>query len=60
MQKYDIHVTFSVTAKTEQKADEEVINFLKLAEKSVGSPNVVDWELTEFLPNEELTSSCCC
>lgn len=60
MKKYDIHVTFTIMAKDEQKADEEVINFLKLSGRAVGCPNLIDWELTEFIPTEELAKACCC
>lgn len=60
MKKFDIHITFNVTARDEVKADEEVTNFLKLAEKAVGCPHIVDWELTEFIPTDELASSCTC
>ena len=59
MKKYDIQVTITVLAKCEGDAEDQVQEFLKTAKLTVGDPDVVDWEFTEFVPSD-LKQSCCC
>lgn len=59
MQKYDIQVTITVLAREEKEAEEKVKDYLKLSGRIVGYPDLVDWELTEFIP-ADLKNSCCC
>lgn len=59
MQKYDIQVTITVLAKDEAEAEGKVSDFLKYSTMTMGSPDINDWEFTEFVPSE-LKQSCCC
>lgn len=59
MEKFDIQVTVSVIAKDERDAEEKTMLFLKEATIVTSNKDVLDWELTEFVPNE-LNQSCCC
>lgn len=59
MEKFDIPVTFKVTAKNEREAEDVIIEFLKYAQITMAKPNILDWEFTEFIP-EDLKNSCCC
>lgn len=52
MEKFDIHVTLSVLAKNEGKAEEEVLECLKYALIVMPNPNIVDFELTEWIPHD--------
>lgn len=57
MEKFDIQVTITVTAMTENEAEGTVMKHLKAADMVLGNPDIVEWELTEFVPNE--LKSCC-
>ena len=59
MEKFDIQVTVSVIAKDENDAEEKTMLFLKEATIVTSNKDILDWELTEFVPNE-LNASCCC
>ena len=59
MQKYDIQVTVSVLAKTEADAEKEVMLHMKAADVVLANPNVIEWELIEFIPSD-IKQSCCC
>lgn len=59
MKKYDIQVTITVLAKDEPEAESKVSDFLKYAIITMGSPDINDWEFTEFIP-ADLKQSCCC
>jgi hypothetical protein len=59
MQKYDIQVTVSVLAKTEADAEREVMLHMKAADVVLANPNVIEWELIEFIPSD-IKQSCCC
>ena len=59
IQKYDIQVTITVLAQNEIDAEDQVHEFLKISKLSIGDPDIVDWEFTEFVP-ADLKQSCCC
>lgn len=59
MKKYDIQVTVSVLAKTEADAEREVMLHMKAADVVLANPNVLEWELIEFIPSD-IKQSCCC
>jgi hypothetical protein len=59
MEKYDIQVTVSVLAKTEADAEREVMLHMKAADVVLANPNVIEWELIEFIPSD-IKQSCCC
>ena len=59
METYDIPVTITVLAKTEQDAEREVMLHLKAADVVLANPQIREWELTEFVP-ADLKNSCCC
>jgi hypothetical protein len=59
MEKFDIQVTISVIAKDESDAETKTMLFLKEGSIVTGNKDILDWELTEFVPNE-LNASCCC
>lgn len=58
-QKFDIQVTFAVLANNEIDAEDQVQEFLKFSKLTLGDPDIVDWEFTEFVP-ADLKQSCCC
>ena len=54
--KYDIPINISVEAKTEEKAEQFVFDFLKMATKEFGvEQKIINWEYFEFLSKK---SSC--
>ena len=57
--KFDIQVTITVNANEESEAENTLSDFLKYACITMGSPDIVDWEFTEFVPSD-LAQSCCC
>ena len=59
MEKFDIQVTVSVIAKDENDAEEKTMLFLKEATIVTSNKDILDWELTEFVPTE-LNACCCC
>ena len=59
MKKYDIQVTVSVLAKTEADAEREVMLHMKAADVVLANPNIIEWELVEFIPSD-IKQSCCC
>ena len=59
MKKYDIQVTVEVLANDEKEAEEKTMLFLKTSSVVVNNPDIIDWELTEFIPSD-LSKSCCC
>jgi len=52
METFDITVTITVQAEDEKHAE-------KLVSVSLHR-DFMNWEFTEFVPNEDLRSSCCC
>ena len=58
-QKFDIQVTITVLAQNEIDAEDQVHEFLKISKITLGDPDIVDWEFTEFIPSD-LKQSCCC
>ena len=58
-QKFDIQVTITVLANNEIDAEDQVQEFLKISKLTLGDPDIVDWEFTEFVPTD-LKQSCCC
>ena len=51
--KYDIPINISVEAKTEEKAEQFVFDFLKMATKEFGvEQKIINWESFEFVPEE--------
>ena len=58
-QKFDIQVTITVLANYEINAENQVQEFLKISKLTLGDPDIVDWEFTEFVP-ADLKQSCCC
>ena len=59
MDKYDIQITVTVLAKNESDAEREVMLHLKTADVVIANPNIIDWELIEFV-SSDLSHSCCC
>ena len=58
VKQFDIPVTISIAATNLREAENQLMVFLKTAQIMVGNPDVIDWELTETLPNE--LNKCCC
>ena len=57
--KYDIPINISVEAKTEEKAEQFVFDFLKMATKEFGvEQKIINWEYFEFVPKESCCSGC--
>ena len=57
--KYDIPINISVEAKTEEKAEQFVFDFLKMATKEFGvEQKIVDWQYFEFLEKESSCPGC--
>ena len=51
--KYDIPINISVEAKTEEKAEQFVFDFLKMATKEFGvEQKIINWEYFEFVSKE--------
>ena len=49
--KFDIPINISVEAKTEEKAEQFVFDFLKMATKEFGvEQKIINWDYFEFLP----------
>jgi len=59
IQTFDIPVNIKVVAKDEATAEQLVIQYLRTAEACLGDPDVIDYELFQFVPSE-LAQSCCC
>lgn len=59
MNKFDIPVNITVLAKDEADAEQLVLHHLKAASLVVDNPDILDYELIVYIP-EELTQSCCC
>ena len=61
--KFDIPINFTVEAKDEAAAIEELLSFIKTAVFTVGKEeDIVDYELFEFIPEhsfEAAEESCC-
>lgn len=58
-QKFDIPINFEITAKDEKEAEQIILQYLRTAEKVIDAPDITEYELIEFVPNE-LSKSCCC
>ena len=57
--KYDIPINISVEAKTEEKAEQFVFDFLKMATKEFGvEQKIINWDYFEFLPKESSCTGC--
>ena len=52
-QKFDIQVTITVLANNEIDAEDQVQEFLKISKLTLGDPDIVDWEFTEFVQEKE-------
>ncbi len=52
METFDIQVTITVLAKTEDDAEREVMLHLKSADVVLANPHIKEWELTEFVPSD--------
>jgi len=52
-QKFDIQVTITVLANNEIDAEDQVHEFLKISKLTLGDPDIVDWEFTEFVQEKE-------
>ncbi len=59
METFDIQVTITVLAKTEDDAEREVMLHLKSADVVLANPHIKEWELTEFIP-ADIKNQCCC
>ena len=59
MEKFDIQVAISILAEDEKDAEHKTMLFLKNATVVTGNPDIIDWELIEFIP-EDLRKSCGC
>ena len=58
-QKFDIPINISILAKDEKEAEQKVMTYLRNAGRIVGDPDLIDYELFEFVSND-LSQSCCC
>jgi len=57
--KYDIPINIAVEAKTEEKAEQFVFDFLKMATKEFGvEQKIINWEYFEFLPEKSSCTGC--
>ena len=57
--KYDIPINISVEAKTEEKAEQFVFDFLKMATKEFGvEQKIINWEYFEFVSKESICTGC--
>jgi len=57
--KYDIPINISVEAKTEEKAEQFVFDFLKMATKEFGvEQKIINWDYFEFLPEGSSCIGC--
>lgn len=57
--KYDIPINISVEAKTEEKAEQFVFDFLKMATKEFGvEQKIINWDYFEFLPEGSSCTGC--
>ena len=57
IKQFDVPVTISIAATNLREAESQVMVYLKTAQIMTGNPDIIDWELTETLPNE---LNCCC
>lgn len=58
-QAYDIPVNIQVLAKDESTAEQLVMQYLRTASSVISDPDIIEYELVEFVP-EDLKQSCCC
>lgn len=58
-QKFDIPINLKIVAKDEATAEQIAIQYLRTAEAAIADPDVLDYELFEFV-SPELKNSCCC
>lgn len=57
--KFDIPINISVEAKTEEKAEQFVFDFLKMATKEFGvEQKIINWEYFEFLSKKSSCAGC--
>jgi len=59
IQKFDIPINISILAKNEQEAEHMVLSYLRTAGKVIDCPELIDYELFDFVPSD-LKQSCCC
>lgn len=59
IQAFDIQVSIKVLAKDEATAEQLVIQYLRTAESAISDPDIIEYELLEFIP-ADLKNSCCC
>lgn len=60
MQKFDIPINFTVVSTTEDKAVNQLMEFLIAGIREFGATNrIADFELFEFLPNEDDDNDYC-
>lgn len=57
--KFDIPINISILAKDEAEAERVVLAYLRTAGKVIDCPELIDYELFEFVSND-LSQSCCC
>ena len=56
---FDVPVNITVVATTEQRAEEQVFDFLKEASKDYGTEfRIKDWEYFEFIPEFACCGGC--
>lgn len=51
MKVFDIQLNVSVLAESESEAEREIMLHMKSANVVLSNPNIIEWELLEFLPN---------
>ena len=57
--KFNIPINISVEATTEEKAEQFVFDFLKMATKEFGvEQKIINWDYFEFLPEGSYSSGC--
>ena len=59
VENFDIQVNIKVLAKNEAEAEHAVLTYLRTAGKVIDAPDIIDYELLNFVP-ADLKNSCCC
>lgn len=59
IQTFDIPINLRIVAKDETTAELIATQYMRQAEAAIDDPDVIDYELVQFVPSD-LAQSCCC